>query len=198
MKYPENLSQKEIDFFIHHKIAPSDLFDCCGRTVIHLKNEMKSSGRIIGYNSTSCQKKGHRIKTRSGHCPMCDPSKIEFIRRSEKPGYVYIAFSKTAQLYQIGFSEDYEDRAKSINYTRYGGFSDWVLELVIYSTIAGRLKLMIKSDLKPFSTASNYFHDNHIQEAFELYNCDFPEIYKVVSMYTSIDDEVDFSHIYKS
>lgn len=180
MKYPDNLTQSEIDFFKHHKIAPSDLFDCCGRTVIHLYNEMKSSGRIIGYNSTSCQN-GHRIKTRSGHCPVCSPAKIAFIRRSENSGYIYIAHSKTAQLYHIGFTEDYENRAKSLNYTSYGGFSDWVLELVIYSTIAGRLKLMIKSDLKSFSVASDYFHDNHIQEALELYNCSFPDIYKVVS-----------------
>ena len=56
MKYPDNLTQSEIDFFKHHKIAPSDLFDCHGLTVHRFKDEMKESGRIIGYNSTIAKK----------------------------------------------------------------------------------------------------------------------------------------------
>ena len=185
MNYPKNLDQSELAFLKHHKILPSDLFDCNGITVQRFKNEMRAAGKIVGYNSTTCNS-GHRIKMRSGHCPVWKPIYIEMQKRNEKSGYLIVSYSKHGRLFKIGFSENYEKRADSVNYTFYGGFDDWETVMVFHSSKAGRLKNAIKSDLKAYSESGVYFHDGDFREAIDMYSCDFQEIDSVLGAYSGL------------
>lgn len=88
------LTREEMLFLQSQGMSPGDVFDTKGRPPKAVKDEAKSAGKRLLLGAP-CQAKGHRLRTRAGHCVQCDPSKIAYQRRTEVPGDVYLAVSKS-------------------------------------------------------------------------------------------------------
>ena len=83
------LTEEEKAFIKEHGLSPSDFYDARGEHCKAYHDKAKAHGcRFVIYNY--CQK-GHRLKTRSGHCIMCRPANIAFQKRDSGKGIVYIA-----------------------------------------------------------------------------------------------------------
>ena len=176
MEYPDALSKVEIEFLQLHKVRPEQIFNALGYSKADYRIQMKKNGQIVAFNTTPCNAMGHRLRTRSGHCVMCNSAPLGFQKRNDLSGYVYVAGSKLGKMLKIGFSNNYENREYLLNNQKYGGFNDWIILLVLHGVNGGNLELDLHSKLRKYSTSREYFHDHHYQEGNELFQCSMSKV----------------------
>src|SRR5690554_630136 len=117
------LGANEEAFVARHRISPLKLFDATGLTSREYKLVMKDLGKTFAFGVSPCRN-GHALKTRHGHCVMCDPAKIAFAQRHSNEGFVYIFGSLSEKVLKVGVTSDVDQRIRSLNYFSYGGASD--------------------------------------------------------------------------
>jgi hypothetical protein len=172
----KGLTKEQLAFLKLHNIALDRVFDSEGLSPIMYEPKMKSLGKLVAYNVTPCRNAGHTLKTRSGHCPQCNPAYLEFQKRNDSPGVVYIAGTHTGKIIKVGFSKALEVRDESINRTKYANYDDWTMLYAILSPVAGQIENEIKSKLSQYSSKFVYEHDGHIQEAGETFTCSYSKV----------------------
>lgn len=103
-----------------------------------------------------CQK-GHRLKTRSGHCIQCNTSRIAFQRRSSNKGVIYVAIC--GDYCKVGVVDDNFNNAEEAIHQRelrlnleggYGGMTGW--KIVAWTPInneVGKLEERIHKKCRP-------------------------------------------------
>ena len=116
-----------LEFIEEQKLDISMFFDANGKPISHVREEMKTKKKIFAFNSTPCQANNHTTRSISGHCIECDTSDISFTLRHYNLGFVYIAGSIRGQLIKVGYTNNVENRAKSLNVSNLGGVNDWRL-----------------------------------------------------------------------
>lgn len=178
MDYPEELSQIEKEFLKMHNVRPEQIFNAKGVSRTVYRQLMKRNGQIVAFNTTPCIAAGHKIRTRSGHCVMCNSAPLGFQKRSDLSGYVYVAGSIDGKIIKIGFSNDYQNREYHLNNQKYGGHKDWKILLVLHSAFGGNLELQLHAKLKRYSISREYFHSNHYQDGTELFQCSMSKVYE--------------------
>lgn len=166
-----SLTQIERDFLEKHEVPLSQIFNAAGRTVGACKSLMKDLGAVVAVNTTACGKGGHRMRTRGGHCVVCDSAKLAYTRRHEEPGYVYIAVSKARGLVKIGTTIDMKTRERNLNSYAYGEQKDWVIRHYQKCEKAGRYEFAVQKALASFGIAGRYFKDGGWQDCYELFSC---------------------------
>lgn len=176
----EELTQEQLDFLKAQNIHLKYVFNAKGLSKSDYRVIMKELNKLVAYNVAPCQKDGHTLRTRSGHCCQCNTANIEFQKRNDSAGIVYIAASKLGQLVKIGFSKAVEVRAKSLNTTKYAGFYDWEILYAIKSDNAGRIETKSNSLLREYAFSLNYDHDNHWQDSHETYHCSYSKARQLV------------------
>lgn len=180
------LTQDQLEFLQAHDIHLKYVFNAKGLSKSEYRVIMKELNKLIAYNVSPCQKEGHTVRTRSGHCCQCSPASIGFQKRNDSAGIVYIAGSLTGELVKIGFSKAVEVRAQSLNYTKYAGFNDWKILFALKSEHAGRIETKSNSLLHAYSFSADYEHDGHWQDSYETYHCAYSKAKEFVEMaYTS-------------
>lgn len=165
------LSRTDKEFLDYHEIPLSQVFDARSRPVSHCKDTMAELNAIIAVNTTACQQGGHRMRTRAGHCVMCHPAKIAYMRRHEQTGFVYIAVSKKGKLVKVGSSTDIESREKGLNSNAYGRQRDWEIRHYRKCERAGQYEFLVQKELAPFSSPGDYYKEGHWQDCYELFSC---------------------------
>jgi hypothetical protein len=122
---------------------------------------------------------GHRLRTRAGHCIVCSPAALGFVRRSEAGGTVYIAISKKQDLVKIGYATDLKRRHRQFQKSKYAGADDWTLRWKYESPQAGRLELLAKRYLYGHRVEGLIYehHTDGLQTADEVFSCE-PEVAK--------------------
>ena len=165
------LTSDQIRFLKEQNIHPKYVFDARGLSQSEYRVIMKELNKLIAYNVTPCRQEGHTLRTRTGHCCQCDTAKIEFLKRNDSAGIVYIAGSLIGQVIKIGFSKAVEVRAESLNRTKYAGFSDWKILYALKSKDAGRIETKSNSLLHKYAYSLDYEHDGHWQDSYETYHC---------------------------
>lgn len=173
------LTEEELRFLHSHNLSEEDTFNALGMTQSVYYPIMKRTNKLIAYNTRPC-KNGHTIRTRSGHCPMCNTAYLRFLQRSNEKGIVYIAVSKIGKLCKIGFTHDIQIREESLNRTNYAEYTDWNMKFGIKSEYAGKIEELVKSQLHQYSYQSEYYHDDKMQTATELLNCDYKKIRRTI------------------
>lgn len=167
----KGLTSDQIRFLKEQNIHPKYVFDAQGLSPSDYRGIMKELNKLIAYNVTPCQQEGHTLRTRTGHCCQCDTAKIEFLKRNDSAGIVYIAGSLVGQVIKIGFSKAVEVRAESLNRTKYAGFNDWEILFALRSEDAGRIETKSNSLLHKYASPLDYEHDGHWQDSYETYHC---------------------------
>ena len=175
-----DLAPSEISFLKDHNITAKDLFNAQGYSSKEYRVIMKELNKKIAYNATPCQKEGHRLRTRSGHCCQCNTAVIEFQKRNDSSGFVYIAGSLKGKLIKIGFTKAVEVRSESLNRTTYAGYKDWKILFAAKSNKAGIIENKSNSTLHKYAFGSTYEHDGKWQESTETYHCSYSKAKEIV------------------
>lgn len=168
------LSNAERAFLARHQIAASQVVDARGLGKQARSDLMRNRAAVLAIGA-SCAKQGHRLRTSPGHCAVCDPKKIAFVRRHRAPGQVYVARSSALTLTKIGSSVDANGRATQLNSERYGGAEDWRLIGVYDCNEAGRVEYEAHAALAQCRAEARYRKAGVLTDCYELFACP-PEV----------------------
>jgi len=170
------LTEKEKAFIKHHNISPTDIYDARGEItrVYHAKAKEQGCHFVIN----SCQY-GHRLKTRSGHCIECDPTRITFQRRDSGGGVVYIAVN--GKYTKVGMVDNkmnstkvaLEKREYTLNSEGgYGGRSGWQqIKSWCVEKNAGKIESDAHRLLEKYSAKEQYRYSGNSRIAQEIFEC---------------------------
>jgi T5orf172 domain len=175
------LTESEILFLGRHGLTPDDVFDGRYLSRDDARWRAKELGKTLVLGSP-CRAKGHRLRTRPGHCAQCDPKKIAYQQRFSAPAFVYIAGSLTGRVVKIGSCIDVPQREHQMQAESYGGYCDWK---VLFHTVsipeAGRIEHNARSSLHSYRINGPYYKDGSRQIADELLKCSFGEALRALS-----------------
>lgn len=167
------LSKSQLRFLDNHNVPLEKLFDAKGLKKKEYRTKMKELNKAVAFNVVPCRKKGHTLRSRSGHCVQCNTAYLAFQKRNDSKGIVYIAESIKGHIIKVGYSKSFKTRSESLNRTEYAGFSDWIIKFAVESKNAGKIEHKISAILNEHSKKIEYEHDNHLQIATEIYDCSF-------------------------
>ena len=72
------MNKDVLEFIAEYKLNPQHFFDANGQTLTSdVRDQMRNEEKIFAFNTSACNK-GHNIKSRSGHCIVCEPKNIHF------------------------------------------------------------------------------------------------------------------------
>jgi hypothetical protein len=165
------LTKEELSFLGSQGIAASMVFDATGMSKAQYRPIMKAAGLPFAIG-TPCQRGGHRLMTRVGHCIQCDTSKIAFMLRWNRGGYIYVAYSLGSGLTKVGLASDVSDRISALNNDRYAGACDWTLVHHFYcERDAGRIEGYIQAMFSSWKVNKGYFREGRWNQCKEVYEC---------------------------
>src|SRR5262249_11568656 len=119
-----DFTDDELRFLARYGVSPEDVYDARGQAQWFWKERAKEEGRELVIGS-GCRARGHRLRTRAGHCVQCDPKKLGYLRHHTSAGYVYIAGTLRGRLIKIGSADNPWQRLERLRAEKYGGFADW-------------------------------------------------------------------------
>lgn len=187
------LTEKEKAFIKEHNLSQSDFYDARGESVTLYHDKAKKAGCAFVINS--CQY-GHRLKTRSGHCIECDPSRITFQKRDSGGGVVYIAIN--GKYTKVGMVDNKMNSTKVAldkrEYTLnseggYGGQTGWSqVKSWKLERNAGKVESEAHRILEKFKVEKSYIYSGNSRNAKELFVCSIQDainaVKKAIELYS--------------
>lgn len=164
---PDDLTSEERAFLRHHKIDETSLFDARRYGAKGWGDVAREINLQFGVG-TPC-KDGHRIRARSGHCVVCSPKNIGYIKRETQSGYVYIASSRAGRIHKVGSTSDYRDREARLQREAPAGFTDWTIVAWFASPEAQRDERKLQSTLSEYRFAATYQKSTGTVNSRELF-----------------------------
>jgi len=134
------LTKEQRAFLKRMNIPLSKVGDYEGWKTAAYRAEMKVQDQLLAIGVTPCNKAGHTMRTRKGHCAQCDPKQLGYLMRYDVSGEVYVATSSIGYI-KVGSGKDASQRLINLNSYNYGGASDWRLEIVRPCTHANRAEV---------------------------------------------------------
>jgi len=161
------LTPSEISFLDSQHLSEGDLYDgrLEGRQQYSLAAKHLGKTVIIG---SKCKLKGHRLRTRSGHCMQCHPSKIAYASRHSESAYLYVAASHKTKILKVGISKNIVRREQSLSNQNYGGLGDWEIICSIKIPNAGAVEGEVHAAVQQYQIVKSYTKDGLEQQAGEL------------------------------
>lgn len=166
------MDQRDRNWLLSKEIPLSEVFDASGMKRSEYGAAMRLAGKYVAINVTPCKKAGHRIRTRTGKCMVCDIKQYAYSRRYSTAGFVYLAASKQSGLIKVGMSINLENRLNTIRHRKYGGVSDWALVASIEVDAAGKHEAAVQAQLQAYQATGYYFDGDHKQSCHELFECE--------------------------
>lgn len=171
------LTDEERAFIYEHNLNPSDFYDARGEYYKSYHDNAKKHGcRFVIYNY--CQN-GHRLRTRSGHCIICDPRRIAFQKRESGKGIVYIA--KNGIYSKVGMIENKRKTEKDLLEHReyqlntedgYGGMIGWrIVKSWTLEKNAGKVERETHLLLREYKVEKLYWYSGELRTSNELFKC---------------------------
>lgn len=142
----------------------------------------------ICFGVPPCQKGGHTLRTKAGHCIQCDTAKIAYQFRHSAAGHVYLAFSSVAKLAKVGFTKGSpQDRVDFLCRERYGNATDWELHKAArFEKDAGRKEFAVHSLLESHLKLVTYEkYKGQMVECREVFSCDLAVALKAFDQVTA-------------
>lgn len=187
------MTNEESAFIERHNLSPDWMHNALGSPMTQeLKAEMKELEKLFAYNAAPCNA-GHTLKSRKGHCIVCDTSDIAFYLRHYKSGFVYIAASLTAKRVKIGSTNDIKNRESNLNSEKgYANFNDWRILCFIHTLNVGRHEVAIHSKLSAYQEPPiEYRKGATYQMATEIFRCSYKKAYDIFhSHFSEISENI--------
>ena len=182
------LNEIQLDFLKSQNILPSNVFDATGLSKPQRINLMDSLELSFYFGGAPCNKAGHTLRTKAGHCIQCDTSKIAYQLRHLAAGFIYIAYSINKNLIKIGTTKNPPIiRIEVLNTEAYGNTRDWTLQK--YKEIKkdmGKIEFSIHSELSNYSKIITYEKSRGVfVECRELFACGVMKANEVFEKHTS-------------
>lgn len=182
------LTDEEKNFIKKYDISPSDIYDARGEYYKDYHDNAKKNGcHFVIYNY--CQR-GHRLKTRSGHCIICRPRYITYQQRETKGGILYIA--KYDKYCKVGIIESKRTSVEALIKHReyqlncedgYGGFVGWKIpKYWIVDKYIGKVEREAHNLLKDYRADGYYWHSSELTSTTELFKCSLKKAEEAVLM----------------
>jgi len=166
------LSQAEYSVLIRMRIPMSELYDCRGQSVKRFRAKMSALGKTVGFNTTPCGAYGHTLRTRAGHCLICNPRNYGFLKQYVSDGHVYIAVSPSTELIKVGLTRRLGPREYALNYYKYAGAADWEIKCHAYiPDRVGDAERLVHRGLSKYSTRRTYTPWGDIVDCEEVFEC---------------------------
>lgn len=159
---------------IHRYDIPEErLFYANGLKGELLKRAMRKVDAWVAFATTPCQEHGHTLRTRAGHCFVCKPEGLTYLRRHSAPAHVYLAVAHSTNIYKIGLSQEPNERVVRLSREGYGGHHDWRLVCSRYFGKAGQVEAMLHGLHEIERSNGQYLHSSEgLVEARELFELD--------------------------
>lgn len=169
------LTEDQVAFIKEQNLTVEDFFDGSDLSKRDRAAKMEAANKRFYYGGFACAKAGHTLRAKAGHCIQCDTRQIAYATRYSRPGLLYVAGSLAGRCVKIGTAEDFEARLIRLRSEGYGGFSDWRM-LAVTKTVdrAGEIEATIQSRLTQYKRDAPYAKAGVVQEARELFACNFP------------------------
>ena len=182
------LLKSQINFLEKCGFTTKEVFDASGMQKADYRRLMKELDLFIAYGVSPCKAKGHTMRTRHGHCVQCDTANLGFLKRYEKPGQVYLAWSSKSKWAKIGMANNAPERIKTLNQWKYGGFDDWRLKLSFECSRAGLIENEAHKILAQHSKQGvTYSFGNTTRECRELFECKLRDAVTALKTAVKID-----------
>jgi hypothetical protein len=172
------LTSQENAFLRSQGLTANDVYDGRAEAQRERGEHAKAAGKSIVL-ATACMR-GHRLRTRHGHCVQCDTSKLAFQKKFSTAGTVYIAGSLTSELIRIGFSIDLDQRDRKLLFEASGGASDWALLYSANVDDGGRIEDLARKRLKAFRVAVDDVKEADAPDAPDLFRTTFTRAFRAV------------------
>ena len=195
------LSPDELRFLVRNGCSEEDVYDGRGQSKEGRAMHAKEAGKhlvlcgVIGRGD--CRRKGHRLRTRAGHCIQCNRLNVVYQKREDKPGYVYIAGSLSGRVLKIGTTGDLNQRENRMRAEGYGGSKDWIILASVYVSKGGEFERAASDRVNGERGYRTYFKDGIEQGAVELHLCAFSEALRAMTQRLS-DEERESLTVFHS
>jgi hypothetical protein len=167
-------------FLDQHTIPLSRVFDATGMKRVEYQKNMRALDLVIAVGTSRCDKAGHRMRTRGGHCAQCNPAVIAFMLRNDNRAHVYIAASPSGGIIKVGSSQNPDQRMQTLNAFAYGGYRDWQLRFSEQCDRAGFVEFNAHRMMKPYSIPGSYKRGIVQVACLELFACELSEAIAIV------------------
>jgi hypothetical protein len=167
------LADEQKRFLASQQISESAVFDAAGMPPRFYRPLMEQEEKLFVIGVSPCLQRGHTMRTRAGHCILCDTKKIAFITRHFQQAYVYIAGSQRSKFVKLGLSRTPWNREAIINQLGYGGISDWQLLCYAKFPNAGKVEFAAHKSLTGHLTARSYTREHAEVECREIFRCGY-------------------------
>jgi hypothetical protein len=175
------ITKAQKTFLESHQIPLEKVLDANGMLEDEYKNKMAAEDYWVAVGVDSCPQ-GHKIKTKSGKCPVCTPSALGFSQRYRQPGWLYLAYSKAGGIVKFGYSTDVADRIKQLRGHGCGEQRDWIEVASFPAENAAELEDVIRRELKPYLVKLRYL--SKPGQSREIYKC---PLTKAVGVYLAYE-----------
>lgn len=168
------LTKEEEEFVAKHAIDAYEIFNADGMKTKDWKEAIQGQDYMLIANTSPCRDYGHRLRTRAGHCAICNPRNLGFQKRYYDSGELYIAYSEESRLVKVGVSSNSNQRINSLNSQNYADVTDWIL---FYSEKLESGVFLIETDihklLSQFQVNVLFSRScNIIEQSREVFSCD--------------------------
>jgi len=176
------LTKSQKEFLKNHGIDLDKVFDATRYTQRTYRDLMKEGGFVVAAGVTKCSQGHDSLRTRSGHCVMCNPASLSFQKRHTNIGDLYVMRSRSTKLIKVGIADSAYDRVISLNKQGYGDIKDWELAHVVRVTNAGYAEEVIHARLL-FHAEERYFYKGGTMVlAREIFSCSVRDAIKEINL----------------
>lgn len=165
------LSVEQQTFLEQQRIPLSRVFNAAGMSKSAYQEAMGDLGMVVAYGVSPCNKFGHTLRTRGGHCAQCNTAALAFVMRYDDRGEIYVASSALLALTKIGVAKAHQDRMRTLNSHGYGGTTDWQIHSHYEVDSAGRVEFMAQQTLDSYRVSKTYFRTGKTIDCQELFEC---------------------------
>lgn len=174
----------ELTFLSSQGLTVDDVLDVRGPfSQIGRKRAIEHHNKALGLTDVPCIR-GHRLRTRSGHCVQCSPTALVYEKRHRQTAFVYVCQSETG-LVKIGFASDVSDRAARLCREQYASCKRWKLVFSIKTNNAGKVESEAHSLLRVYRTSKVYMKEGREVETYEAFVCS--EDQAIAAVKTALD-----------
>lgn len=167
------LSRDQIEFLARHLVPERTIFNAKGLSKSTYQQRMRDEDCDIAYGTASCEKAGHTLRVRSGHCVQCNTATLSFQLRNKSSGEVYVAESlREPRIVKVGSSVSSVTRLANLNSEQYAGRNDWTRKYHYGVKNMGVVEFEIHATLSKYAVTDKYYlsHGNKTL-CREIFSC---------------------------
>jgi hypothetical protein len=173
------LTKDQKVFLKEFDISLDEVFDAKYYSSSEWKSFVKNSHYKVVVGVTPCKDYGHVMRTKGGHCAICNPRNLRFQARHSEDNEVYVMHSPSTGLTKVGIAECAYTRQDSLNAMGYGKISDWNVNYWSRIAVAGKMEHLVYLKFKKYHYPIQHDLENS-SVANEIYNCPPKKIIKFI------------------